>query len=63
MQSFNLLTLKLWICIGNIRMDRQLLRFEVYIVRYSVAFLHEVIPTLVYETDCDMDQFSYSIIS
>ena len=30
---------------------------------YSVAFLYEVTPTLVYETDCDMDQFSYSIIS
>ena len=34
MQSFNLLALKLWICINNKHLDRQLLRFEVYIVRF-----------------------------
>ena len=33
MQSFNLLALKLWICIKDKHEDRQLLQFEVYIVR------------------------------
>ena len=36
MQSYDLLALKLWICIALWQMDRQLLRFEVYIVRYIV---------------------------
>ena len=43
MQSFNLLALKLWICIGNTRMYRQLLRFEVYIVRFEVSKLQRQI--------------------
>ena len=35
MQSFTFLALKLWICIDCIRTYRQLLQFEVYIVRWS----------------------------
>ena len=39
MQSFNLLALKLWICIALWQKYRQLLRFEVYIVRFKMFTL------------------------
>ena len=36
MHSFNLLALKLWICIEEIRKDRQLCGLEKYIVRLTI---------------------------
>ena len=49
MQSFNLLALKLWICIGDIRMYRQLLRFEVYIVRWLSAHFWVIFQYFFFE--------------
>ena len=39
MQSFNLLALKLWLCIDLVRMYRQLCCLEKYIVKLDWQFL------------------------
>ena len=43
MQSFNLLALKLWLCIDLVRMYRQLCCLEKYIVKLDWQFFAEKI--------------------